>query len=56
MRILDKKDNFFSIALKAGEKYVIADDKGAVILSFVVDDECIISSYRKTEVMPLSYQ
>lgn len=56
MKVIDKKDNFFAIAVQEGEKVVIADGNGQIQLQFVVSEDCIINAYRKTEVRPLSYQ
>ena len=56
MKIIEKKDNFFSIAVKAGEKLVITDGNGVIALSVVVNEDCLLNAYRKIEFAPLSYQ
>lgn len=55
MKVIEKKDNFFSIAVKSGERMTIADDKGVIILSVVASEDCLINAYRKIDFAPLEY-
>lgn len=56
MKVIEKKDNFFAIAIQAGEKLVLADGNAKILMSVVASEDCIINAYRKVDFMPLEYQ
>lgn len=56
MKVIEKKENFFSIAVKAGERLVLADGNGVVVLQVIASEDCLINAYRKIDFAPLEYQ
>jgi len=50
-----RKDNYFSIGVKPGEKYTVAVD-GVIVLSTVMGDDCVVNSYVKRESIPMQYK
>lgn len=56
MKVIETKDNFFTIAGKAGEKVVISDGKNQIVIAFVLPEDTILNCYRKKEVVPLQYE
>ena len=55
LTIVEKKENFFSIAVTEGERYNISDSQGKIILSFIASEDAVYMTYRKKEVSPMRY-
>ena len=50
-----RKDNYFSISVKAGESYTVAVN-GEIVITVNMGDDCTVNSYVKRDSIPMQYK
>lgn len=54
-REVTRKDNYFSISVRAGETYTVAVN-GEIVVTVNMGDDCTVNSYVKRESIPMQYK